>query len=151
MMNGKQKCAVLKEIRRDIARANEIKLEIPECKHTGDCLGTCPRCESEVRFLERALDARRKRGLKIVIAGISAGLIAVSSASCDVFDALVSSDIQGDMMPPELDGDIEVVEQTGSIDAAAEDGILIAPEALAGVIPVEEIELQGDVPMEVGE
>lgn len=117
-MNGKVKCYTLKQIRRDIANANDITLEIPDCTHKGDCPGTCPRCESEVRYLERALAERRRRGLKIAVAGISAGLIAVSSVSCDVIDKIANiingDTLQGDMLPTEF-------ESTEGLMAAADD------------------------------
>ena len=107
-MNGKQKCNILKNIRRDIAKANDIPLEIPECSHKGDCLGTCPRCEAEMRFLERSLEAKRSRGFKVALAGISAGLIAVNAASCDVVDRLDNlihgEQLQGDMVVESSDG-----------------------------------------------
>ncbi len=82
-MNGKQTCKILKEIRREIAAANDIELTIAECKFKGECKGTCPRCESEVAELERALEARRKLGKRIVIAGIAAGVVAVGAVGCE--------------------------------------------------------------------
>ncbi|MCI8387513.1 MAG: hypothetical protein HFE63_03485 [Clostridiales bacterium] len=98
-MNGKDKCAILKQIRRDIAEKNDISLTISECKHKGDCAGTCPRCESEVRELERALADRKKQGKRVVVAGISAGLVAASCVSCE-FPGIGAqgSELQGDMM-----------------------------------------------------
>ena len=55
MAKGKQTCKILKEIRKQIAAENDIKLVIEECTYQGDCLGTCPKCEAEVRYLEREL------------------------------------------------------------------------------------------------
>ncbi len=52
---GHDICDKLKEIRREIARRNGINLIIPECTYKGECAGTCPKCESEVRFLESEL------------------------------------------------------------------------------------------------
>ena len=52
-MNGKNKCKILKEIRKQIAAENDISYVTSECKHKGDCLGTCPKCEAEVRYLEQ--------------------------------------------------------------------------------------------------
>lgn len=52
MKEGKQKCRILKEIRRQIAEANDIELITSECKYRGDCLGTCPKCEAEVHYLD---------------------------------------------------------------------------------------------------
>ena len=42
---GKEKCRILKEIRAEIARANDIEWVVSECKHKGNCKGTCPKCE----------------------------------------------------------------------------------------------------------
>lgn len=70
-MGGKAKCEMLKSVRKDIADANGIPLEIPECTHEGECPGTCPRCEAEVRYLERELENRKKSGLPVKIEKIS--------------------------------------------------------------------------------
>ena len=56
MKRGKQTCKILKEIRRQIAEANDIEFITSECQYQGDCLGTCPKCEAEVRYLEQQLD-----------------------------------------------------------------------------------------------
>lgn len=77
MARGKQKCRILKEIRRQIAAANDISLVIEECPHTGDCLGTCPRCEAEVLYLEHQLSQRRRAGKAVLLAGISASALAL--------------------------------------------------------------------------
>ena len=73
-MNGKEKCKILKEIRRQIAQENDIDLIIKECTYKGECRGTCPRCESEVRYLEKALERRRMLHKRVAVAGISAGI-----------------------------------------------------------------------------
>ena len=51
MARGKQTCKILKEIRRQIAEANDIEFITSECQYLGDCPGTCPKCEAEVRSL----------------------------------------------------------------------------------------------------
>ena len=81
-MNGKATCAILKQIRRNIAEKNDIALTIAECTYQGNCPGTCPRCEAEVRLLEKALAEKKKRGIRTAVAGISAGLLAASLVSC---------------------------------------------------------------------
>ena len=48
MARGKQTCKILKEIRQQIAEANDIEFITSECQYQGDCLGTCPKCEAEV-------------------------------------------------------------------------------------------------------
>lgn len=78
MARGKQTCRILKAIRQQIARANDVDLIISECRFKGDCLGTCPKCEAEVRYLEEQLRLRQSMGKAVVIAGLSAGLIGLS-------------------------------------------------------------------------
>ncbi|MBO4645630.1 MAG: hypothetical protein J5642_03855 [Bacteroidales bacterium] len=73
-MKGKQICKYLKAVRREIATANGIALEIPECTFEGECKGTCPRCENEVRQLEKALVQRRKLSQRVAVLGVAAGL-----------------------------------------------------------------------------
>ena len=72
MARGKQTCKILKEIRRQIAEANGIEFAKSECRYKGDCLGTCPKCEAEVRYLEQQLRARSLAGKAVALAGISA-------------------------------------------------------------------------------
>ena len=79
MSRGKETCRILKEIRRQIAAANDIDLLVSECQYKGDCLGTCPKCEAEVRYLEQALERRRLAGRAVSLLGISAGLLAAST------------------------------------------------------------------------
>ena len=80
MSRGKSTCKVLKEVRRKIADANGIPLEECECTHKGDCAGTCPYCEAEVRYLERELSKRKSLGKAVAVAGIA--LSAVTMAGC---------------------------------------------------------------------
>ena len=71
-MRGKEVCRTLKEIRAEIARQNDIPWETEECGFKGECRGTCPRCEAEVRQLEEALAKRRRR---VTLRGIAAGFV----------------------------------------------------------------------------
>lgn len=77
MARGKQTCKILKEIRRQIAEANGIEFVTSECRYKGDCLGTCPKCEAEVRYLEQQLRARSLAGKAVALVGISAASIAM--------------------------------------------------------------------------
>ncbi len=81
-MLGKQKCKILKEIRQRIADENDIPYVTQECTHKGECRGTCPKCESELRYLERELAARQSLGKRVAVAALCAGL-AFSSVGCD--------------------------------------------------------------------
>lgn len=77
MARGKQTCKILKEIRQQIAEANGIEFITSECRYKGDCLGTCPKCEAEVRYLEQQLRSRQRMGKAVAIAGISAASLAL--------------------------------------------------------------------------
>ena len=81
MTKGKRICKELRAIRRDIAIENGIALDQPECTHTGDCRGTCPRCEAELRFLEKALSHRLSLGRAATVAGLSLSLAACGGVS----------------------------------------------------------------------
>ncbi len=90
LMNGKSKCKILKEIRKQIAAENDISYVTSECKHKGDCRGTCPKCEAELRYLEEQLSLRRKAGKAIAVTGVAAALM-LSMAGCDSHDSGLDS------------------------------------------------------------
>ena len=124
-MNGKEKCALLRQIRQQIAAENEINLNTAACTFEGECRGTCPRCESEVRFLEEQLEKRRNLRKKIALAGISAGLV-VSLTGCSVIDAVLRPEEQ---------------QTTGIMPVQTEEAVLM------GDIAFEDT-LEGEVPFE---
>lgn len=104
MIRGKETCRILKEIRRQIAAANDIDLLVSECQYKGDCLGTCPKCEAEVRYLEQALERRRLTGRAVSLLGISAGLLAASTG--------VSAAGKGTMAAVQVQQDTTVAQDT---------------------------------------
>lgn len=69
-MTGKEKCNILREVRRAIAERNGIEFLSAECNNEKDCLGTCPKCEAEVRYLEAELKRKEKNGESVAIDGI---------------------------------------------------------------------------------
>ena len=73
-MRGKEKCKALKEIRRQIAQQNDIEYVVSECSYQGECKGTCPKCEAELRYLERELAVRQGLGRAVAVVGISASV-----------------------------------------------------------------------------
>ena len=77
MAKGKSTCKLLKDIRQQIADANGISYQPKECHYEGDCAGTCPACEEEIRYLERELKARKGNGFGMKVAGIAAGICAM--------------------------------------------------------------------------
>lgn len=78
-MSGKSKCKILKQIRQQIAAENNIEFVTAECRFQGECAGTCPKCEAEVRYLEQQLQKRRQAGKAVAVAGIAAALIVTAS------------------------------------------------------------------------
>lgn len=127
-MTGKGKCKILKDIRRKIAEDNDISFITSECRFQGDCTGTCPKCEAELRYLEQELKKRQAAGKAIAVAGIAAALV-VGSTGCAL------------SKPDTLTGDTPYYEQPEA-------------DAPAGDVPYyeepteEERILMGDVPAE---
>ena len=130
-MNGKSKCKLLKQIRRQIAEQNDIHYVTSECKYQGKCSGTCPKCEAEVRYLEAELAKRRKAGKAVAIAGIAAALL-VTGTGCS---------------PKDLSDPAENTATDHYDDVA---GVPMWPEDQWMGEPVseysEELVLQGDIP-----
>ncbi len=58
MNQGKQKCEILRRIRMDIAERYGLRYNPSECTHEGDCSGTCPKCDAELKDLQRQLESR---------------------------------------------------------------------------------------------
>ena len=70
MEKGKRICQALKELRKRIADANNIPFVLEECTHKGDCPGTCPKCESELRYLMDSIDKLEQEGKPVTLEGI---------------------------------------------------------------------------------
>ncbi len=96
MYKGKSTCRELKRIRKMIAEQNNIPLEDSECHYEGDCAGTCPKCDAEVRFLENALRKSKQLGKVVTLSGA-----ALAFSAC------------GNQVPVET-----IPETTDSIDSA---------------------------------
>lgn len=139
-MNGKNRCRILKDIRKKIAEENGIEYVTTECKYKGDCLGTCPKCESEVRFLENELNKKRSLGQRVAIAGIAAG-ITVSAVGCtpDTLSKLGIGDTAGE---EQLPGDIMLATSEVSQNNCSK------PEGskVSEIIDGEMVEVVGETP-----
>ena len=82
---GKQKCEILKEIRRQIAESEGIKYAPAKCNHKGECQGTCPVCEAEVEYLEQEIARKHGRAFRPAAAAaavMGSMLTAASLVSC---------------------------------------------------------------------
>ena len=134
-MTGKQTCDILKQIRRDIAKKNDINIPIRDCPHGEDvrCPGTCPRCEAETRALEKALNDRKKTGKKLLIAGISAGLVVGSIAGVSSCSPLPGDQLEGDVPAVYTSDDsTSADDESSETDTRVFEGDLIAPEETSG-------------------
>lgn len=136
-MNGKNKCKILKDIRRQIAETNDIAYITTECKFQGECTGTCPKCEAEVRYLEEELAKRQKAGKVIAVAGIAAALV-VGSAGCAMNSTQSEEVLAGDVP---YEATAETTQENGILD------IMGRTEATE-TEPTEEIVIMGDVAVE---
>lgn len=100
MKRGKRICNTLKEVRMKVAKANDIKYAPTECHHEGDCAGTCPACEAEVRYLEQQLQLRRQLGKAVAVVGVSMGLVALASCGSKATDQTAGEiEIAPDTLP----------------------------------------------------
>lgn len=79
MIKGENVCSILKQIRKKIADANHIPFSVRECVHEDNCIGTCPACENEVAYIKRQLELRRIAGKSVIVSGLCASLISLSS------------------------------------------------------------------------
>lgn len=106
--NGKSICQALKQIRKQIADTNGIVYNPKPCTFEGECAGTCPGCEAEVRYIENSLNALRTAGKAVKVAGLSMGLMMLTgckdsrtpqslSPADSVAQAIDSNLMQGEM------------------------------------------------------
>ena len=97
---------MLKEIRRRIARENDIEFITSECRHKGSCAGTCPKCEAELAYLEEQLASRKRLGKAVRVVGLSMGLATIAPVlftSCkpDEPDS-IKGQLEGDIAPSQV-------------------------------------------------
>ena len=133
MERGKQVCKILKDIRKQIAEENDIEFITSECQHKGDCAGTCPKCEAELRYLESQLARRSAAGFPARLAGIALGMAVVAPAftSCDLTE-------RGDPYMPPLDGDVPPEELPLGGDPAGPDSVRLAANLVIAHIAHED-------------
>ena len=128
MEKGKRTCEVLKAVRLEIAKANDIQYAPRECHHEGPCAGTCPACEAEVKYLEQQLQVRRMLGRAVMLTGIAVGLTSLTACGQN-------------KLPNGCDNDSTETELAG--DVADVDGMMEMPE------PEEEEVVRGKMPAPV--
>ena len=123
MKRGKNTCRILKEIRKKIADENDIEFVVSECTYQGDCLGTCPKCESELRYLECELEKRQRIGKAAMVTGLGIstllGMTACGNTSNNsVPDGEKASDTL--IVPLSEDKNIDTVAFTDTINSQSD-------------------------------
>ena len=102
MYKGKKTCETLKSIRKQIADANDIPYEPVVCTHKGDCMGTCPACESEMRYIENQLNIRKMAGKAVKIVGLATVMTLTACNSISTTDSYNPKLEVGDEMEGEI-------------------------------------------------
>ena len=126
-MRGKNKCKILKQIRKQIAEENDIPLITKECTFQGECTGTCPRCEAELRYLEQQLARRQALGKTVTVAALSVGLMS-GAVGCSP-------------EPVELVGEVPYIEESTETMVELDGVIACDPSEDETAV----VELEGDV------
>lgn len=140
-MKGKEKCRALKEIRKQIAEKNEIAYVVSECKHLGDCKGTCPKCESELRYLETQLKIRQNLGKAVTIVGLCAAMPALTACTFPI-----GTELGNDTENYPEDG-IMPADYAGGIDDSYELPESAEPQSSENTETTVTDDLMGDMPM----
>lgn len=122
MEQGKKICNELKKVRRQIAEANGIAYSPTECHHKGNCAGTCPACEAEVKYLEHELSLRSMLGKAVVVAGLGLSVASCTNAqatrpsktsadqsNCEVYDTTEA--VKGEI-PLLVEGKVPAIEES---------------------------------------
>jgi hypothetical protein len=130
MYKGKSTCRELKKIRKMIAEQNNIPLEDSECHYEGDCAGTCPKCDAEVRFLENALRKGQQLGKAVALSGVALSLAACSNQTTE--EPLISEDTS----------DVEITEDSMKTDSVKTEAASFPVDIpiLGGDFVIEEID-----------
>ena len=138
-MLGKKKCKMLREIRQKIANENDIPLVTEECKYKGDCKGTCPKCEAELKYLENQLEKRRALGKAVTVSAVALGLVS-SLAGCK---PVASGYLEGDVPYTENTEPANPTDETelildGEIENMTEEPDTESPEyQVVGIMPYD--------------
>ena len=150
-MLGKQKCKILKEIRQRIADENDIPYVTRECTFQGECKGTCPRCESELRYLEKQLALRASLGKRVAVAALCAGMTMGISACGSSAQAGSQPTSQTSSQSGSNQTDGQATGQSGSDQTDSQTTTQTTGQSggqtdgQAGSDQWEEVELSGDV------
>ncbi len=153
-MRGKNKCKILRQIRQRIAEENDIPLITKDCTYQGECTGTCPRCEAELRYLEQQLARRQSLGKAVTVAALSVSLMA-GAAGCTVGGGELQGDVPNISAPETTEGEkstgdgaLKLLPDGTVFDTSnegPEPGSYLGYASPTEGEPTEIVELEGDV------
>lgn len=112
MNRGKAICETLKQLRVDIAKANDIEYHPTECTHEGPCSGTCPMCEQELAYLTEKIEEREKNGIKPNWEGCTEIEEVLENTERQTEDFVLEGE---PCLPYDLDKDLEYIDSTTPI------------------------------------
>ncbi len=117
-MTGKEKCEFLKNVRREVARANGIEIEESVCGHKGECRGTCPKCEADLQNLTKEIDRKRSLGKRVALAGAALGVCA-SMTGCGIIEKAIDIINEQKNPQPDIMGMVELAGEVPYTDESA--------------------------------
>lgn len=138
-MNGKQKCDLLKSIRKEIAEKNNIVYLTSECNHEGNCMGTCPKCDAEIRYLDMEIKRKIQLGEEVFLSGIT-----LDGINLEHFFSLEESSSEDfDFVMGDPCDDFEDFEETSDDDSCG-----AAKIEFCGVMEEYDTNISGDLSIE---
>ena len=134
---GRRVCDILKEIRKKIANEGNLELNQKECNYKGECSGTCPACEAELKKINDKFDHKKLLSL----AGCATMILPLTACTSNTMD-----NIQGNIEyreGPYIADDSELTKDdlpddliSGKIEPKKKNKILA--EEIQGEIPIDE-------------
>lgn len=83
MSTGKDICAQLRKVRVLVAKANNIPYFPSKCTYEGECMGTCPACDSELQYLTEKLKGIESTGTPVIIDCVAESSIIPLEKTCE--------------------------------------------------------------------
>jgi hypothetical protein len=134
MSKGKDKCDFLRNIRRQVAAQYGLRYEPRECHHDGDCPGTCPVCDAELRDLQRQLTERGIENIDVFERVESEDTELFEKSQVPLYGPGIPADpeedihiLEGDVTPPEdrLEGGTQLPPELEGMPRPPEDDDII--------------------------
>ena len=106
MDKGKEKCEMLKAIRAYVAEKYGVDYIPSECNHQGKCLGTCPKCDAELEYIQKQLE---EKGINDIANDAKLSEMVEKYMSEPASDEnIIDIKLEGDVAIPEEEGEINM-------------------------------------------